>query len=89
MFADDTEWYKSTDRSSISCLLTAMQSWVSDVKDWSLVNKLQLNEDKTEALLLDPSQSANPPASLQTGQTCVTLLILLVILASFLTAIYL
>ena len=38
MFADDTELYKSTDSSSMSCLLTAMQSCVSDVKDWSLVN---------------------------------------------------
>ena len=67
MFADDTELYKSTDSSSMSCLLTAMQSCVSDVKDWSLIYKLQFNEDKTEALLLDPSQSANLPASLQTG----------------------
>ena len=58
----------------MSCLLTAMQFCVSDVKDWSLVNKLQLNEDKTEdALLLDPCQSANLPASLPVGQTCVHL----------------
>lgn len=37
---------------SISSLLTAMQSCISDVKDWSLVDKLRLSEDKTEALLL-------------------------------------
>ena len=66
MFADDTELYKSTDSSSMSCLLTAMQSCVSDVKDWSLVNKLQL-----KSLLLDSSQSANLPASLQIGQACI------------------
>ena len=71
MFADDTELCKSTDRSSISSLLTAMQSCVSDVEDWSLVNKFQHNEDKTETLPLDPSQSTNLPASLQIGQTCV------------------
>ena len=53
MFADDIELYRSTDRSSTDSLLTAMQSCVSDVKDWVLVNKLQLNEDKTEAPLLD------------------------------------
>ena len=71
MFADDTELYKSTDRSGIGSLLTAMQSCVSDVKDWSLIYKLQFNEDKTEALLLDSSQSANLPASLQVGQACI------------------
>ena len=70
MFADDTEMYKSSDRSSISSP-TAMQSCVSDVKDWSLVNRLQLNEDKTEVILLDPSQPANLLASLQIGQTCI------------------
>ena len=53
MLADDIELYRSTDRSSTDSLLTAMQSCVSDVKDWVLVNKLQLNEDKTEAPLLD------------------------------------
>ena len=70
MFADDTEMYKSSDRSSISSP-TAMQSCVSDVKDWSLVNWLQLSEDETETILLDPSQSANLPAFLQIGQTFV------------------
>ena len=70
MFADDTEMYKSSDRSSISSP-TAMQSCVSDVKDWSLVNWLQLSEDETETILLDPSQSANLLASLQIGQTCI------------------
>ena len=71
MFTDDTELYKSTDDSGIRSLLTALQSCVSDMRDWSMVNKLQLNEDKTEALLLDPSQSVNLPASLQIAQTSV------------------
>ena len=48
-----------------------MQSCVIDVNNWLLINKLQLNEDKTEALLLDSSQSENLPVSLQIGQTCV------------------
>ena len=70
-FADDKELYRSTDRSSISSLLSAMQSRASDVKKWMPVSKLLLNEEKTEAVLLDPSQSANVPASLQIGQICV------------------
>ena len=71
MFADNTVLYKSTDHSSISSLLTAMQSCVNNMKDWSLIYRLQLNEHKTDALLLDSSQFANLPASLQIGQTCV------------------
>ena len=35
-----------------------MQNCVSDVKKWTIHNKLQLNENKTEALLFDPSKSS-------------------------------
>ena len=35
-----------------------MQNCVSDVKKWTTHNKLQLNEDKTEALLFDPAKSS-------------------------------
>ena len=36
-----------------------MQNCVSDVKKWTIHNKLQLNEDKTEAPLFDPSKSSD------------------------------
>lgn len=72
MFADDTELCQSFGRSDINSLLLARESCVSYTKDWTLVNKLQLNEDKTEAaLLLRPSYSAYLPASLQMGYTYV------------------
>ena len=63
----------------IRFLLTAMQSCFSDMRDWSLLNKLQLNEDKTEAVLLDFSQSVILPAFLQLFRLVSTLLILLII----------
>ena len=45
-----------------------MQSCVGDVKLWMTQNKLQLNEGKTEALLIDPQNSPNLPFSITIGQ---------------------
>ena len=45
-----------------------MQSCVDDVKLWMTQNKLQLNEGKTEALLIDPQNSPNLPLSITIGQ---------------------
>ena len=42
--------YKSVSRYKIPSLLNAMQRCEADVKLWTIHNKLQLNEDKTEAL---------------------------------------
>ena len=70
MFVDDIELYTSVDHSDISSLVIAMQFCVSAVKDSAHVNKLQLSEDKTEAVLLAPSPSAKFPAFLQIGRTC-------------------
>ena len=45
-----------------------MQSCADDVKLWMTQNKLQLNEGKTEALLIDPQNSPNLPLSIKIGQ---------------------
>ena len=45
-----------------------MQSCVDDVKLWMTQNKLQLNEGKTEALLIDSQNSPNLPLSITIGQ---------------------
>ena len=57
MFADDTELYSSGPRDQADALFDDMQSCILDVKEWTVHNKLQLNEDKTEALLLGRSRS--------------------------------
>ena len=46
-----------------------MQNCVRDVKKWTIHNKLQLNEDKTEALLFDPSKSSDLPDVPRFGQS--------------------
>ena len=47
-----------------------MQSCISDVKLWTTVNKLQLNEDKTEALLFAYS-CHGLPSSISVGQSAI------------------
>ena len=69
MFADDTEMYKSVSRDKIASLLSAMHRCEADVKLWTIQNKLQLNEDKTEALLIRPSVSAGLPLTLRIGHS--------------------
>ena len=69
MFADDTELYNWAPRSSTDSLFCNMQNCVSDVKKWTIHNKLQLNENKTEALLFDPSKSSDLPDVLRFGQS--------------------
>ena len=46
-----------------------MQNCVSDVKKWTIHKKLQLNEDKTEAQLFDPTKSSDLPNVLRIGQS--------------------
>ena len=67
MFADDTELYKSVSRDKILSLLNAMQRCVAGVKLWTIHNKLQLIQDKTEALLTSLSVSADLPLNLKIG----------------------
>ena len=43
--------------------------YIADVKLWTIHNKLQLNEDKTEALLNCPSVSADLPLHVKIGHS--------------------
>ena len=45
-----------------------MESRVDDVKLWMAQSKSQLNEGKTEALLIDPQNSPSLPFSIKIGQ---------------------
>ena len=69
MFADDTELYNSAPRSSTDFLFGNMQKCVRNVKKWTINNKLQLNENKTEALLFDPLKFSDLPDVLRIGQS--------------------
>ena len=59
LFADGSQLYDSVPREQLDCLLSNMQSSIDDVKLWMTQNKLQLNDGKTEALLIDPQNYIN------------------------------
>lgn len=54
MYADDTQLYVSFDPCSLSENIACIERCVADVSEWMCVNKLKLNEDKTEAVLCNP-----------------------------------
>ena len=69
MFADDTELYKSDFPSEAFILAQTIESCVSDVKVWVVQNKLQLNDDKTEILLIGSAPGIDLPSSLCVGHS--------------------
>ena len=51
-FADDTQLRRSDTPEKIGEVICNIQSCVSDVRIWMTENKLKLNEDKTEAMII-------------------------------------
>jgi hypothetical protein len=69
-FADDTQLQDSCASDQIHATIQTMQSCISDVKSWMTNNKLKLNDDKTEALLIkkkNASLTCAIPTSIQVG----------------------
>jgi hypothetical protein len=58
-FADDTQLHKSAYISEIPELINVMKQCTDDVKSWMTANKLKLNDDKTEAMLISSSKMAS------------------------------
>ena len=52
LYADDTQVYKSFDFDDCLSSILRVEKCVSNVKTWMMSNKLQMNEDKTEVLLV-------------------------------------
>ena len=69
---DDSQLHRYSQPSDIYKTVLSIQECVSDAKDWIVDNKLQLNEDKTEALLFNSSKLQDAPVSLSMCQTTVT-----------------
>ena len=67
MFADDTELYKSDSPYEAFTLARTIESCISDVKVWVVQTKLQLNDDKTEILLIGSAAGIDLPSSLCVG----------------------
>ena len=52
LYGDDTQVYKSCNVNGLASAILCVEQCVSDIKTWMLSNKLQMNEDKTEVLLV-------------------------------------
>ena len=51
-FADDNQLYKISTLDAIHQLTETLQNCTRDVKSWMTANKLQLNDNKTEAMII-------------------------------------
>ena len=59
MFADDTQLHKSLDPSSVTSQLQAkiaIENCISKISSWMSTNRLKLNSDKTEFMILGTRQ---------------------------------
>ena len=74
LYADDTQVYKSCNGNDLPSTILCIEKCVSDIKTWMLSNKLQMNEDKTEFLLVTPKRVAKSellPECMKINGTCV------------------
>ena len=74
-FADDTQSQKPAPPQQVDELIQSMQQCVHDVKSWMTHNKLKLNDNKTEALIIFApriSNSIHLPDSLIVGNLTVS-----------------
>ena len=60
MYADNTQIYIEFDLSPLSAATakSRLEACVVDISKWMSENKLQLNEDKTELVVITPSRQA-------------------------------
>jgi hypothetical protein len=73
-FADDTQLYNSCKPSQTQATVQSMQTCISDVKQWMSDNRLKLNDDKTESLLIRKKTDrsfASLPSSIQVGSASI------------------
>ena len=71
-FADDTQLHDSCHPAQMDTSVQSMKDCVSDVKTWMTSNKLKLNDDKTECLLIASNRTSLPsphPTSIHIGDT--------------------
>ena len=70
-FSDDNQLYKSVPLSQLSTAISSTQECITDIQAWMHINKLQLNADKTEVILIVPksNNSKELPTSLDLDGT--------------------
>ena len=63
-YADDSQLYVSLNPNDTSHSLTELENCIKEIKNWTLKNKLALNDSKTEVVHLSSRYSENVPNSL-------------------------
>ena len=74
LYADDMQIYKLFDLDDCLSSILCVEKCVSNVKTWMTSNKLQMNEDKTDALLVTAKRIVNLqhlPEFMNINGTCV------------------
>jgi hypothetical protein len=57
IYADDTQIYCSFKINSLDEVLNSISACIADIRSWMIVNKLKINDDKTEFLLVTSPHS--------------------------------
>ncbi|WP_419587774.1 hypothetical protein, partial [Thiolapillus sp.] len=71
-FADDTQLLDSCHPDHLDTTVQRMQNCISEVKSWMDCNKLKLNDDKTESILIKSDRIMLPdsaPTSIRVGNS--------------------
>ena len=66
-YADDSQLYLSVKPTNINDLVFSLENCISEVKDWMSKNKLKLNDEKTEVVLVNPKKYDVNISSLKIG----------------------
>ena len=77
LYADDTQVSTSFDLDDCLSSILCVEKCVSDVKAWMMSNKLQMNEDKTDVLIVTAKRTVNLqhlPEFMNSNGTCVKFL---------------
>ena len=73
-YADDSQLQNSATPDRLPDLIDSMRLWTDDIKDWMTDNKLKLNDDKTEVMIISSSRMSTAlsiPESFDIGNASV------------------
>jgi hypothetical protein len=72
LYADDTQLYCASNAGDSLDIMTKIEACVNDIRSWMIKNKLKINDEKTEFLIISTSRSrVQHQESLKVGNTVV------------------
>ena len=71
-YADDTQLYLCIEPENVHDLIFKVEICIAEINEWMLINKLKCNNDKTEAILINPKNFKINSNSLKIGNEEVT-----------------